>query len=81
MVGRSDAGFGRLLPLFASSLFAWASCKKDFSRCAPGDHGQCKMPSSFGCAIATPYCESPLCVVSYTTSCYEGCVLATECAP
>jgi hypothetical protein len=60
---------------------ATAGCCAHFSRCASGDHGQCKMPSTFACAIATPYCESPVYVVSYTSSCYEGCVLATDCAP
>jgi hypothetical protein len=32
------------------------------------------------CTISSPSCESPY-VMSYTTDCYEGCVLSTECAP
>jgi hypothetical protein len=60
---------------------ASVGCCAHFSRCAAGDHGQCTMPSTFGCAIATPYCESPAYVVSYTSSCYEGCVRADDCAP
>ena len=56
-------------------------CCAHFSGCAPGDHGQCRQPSGLACRIATPFCESPAFVVSYTSNCYEGCVRADDCAP
>jgi hypothetical protein len=59
---------------------AGAGCCARFSRCADGGTAVCKAPSTFGCTIATPFCESPY-VLSYTASCYEGCVLNTECGP
>jgi hypothetical protein len=53
-------------------------CCAHFSRCADGDKAQCAgMPL---CKIATPYCEAPY-VVSFTASCYEGCVNQKDCAP
>jgi hypothetical protein len=30
--------------------------------------------------VAPPNCEGPY-VVSYTDTCYEGCVLSSECGP
>jgi hypothetical protein len=57
---------------------AVAGCCAKFSRCADGDKAMCTgMPL---CKIATPFCELPY-VVSYTGSCYEGCVKKTDCAP
>jgi len=57
---------------------ATAGCCAKFSRCADGA-ANCKS-GSVACTIATPYCEAPY-VVSYTQSCYEGCVRASACAP
>ena len=54
-------------------------CCARFSRCADGGKALCKGTPI--CQIATPYCEAPANVVSYTASCYEGCVRPRECAP
>jgi hypothetical protein len=32
-----------------------------------------------GCAQPAPYCEPTIVVVSYTQTCYEGCVRPSEC--
>jgi hypothetical protein len=53
-------------------------CCTRFSRCADGGAAVCKAPA-ISCDAATPYCEGPF-VVSYSGSCYEGCVQATDCA-
>ncbi|SRR6266540_7486346 len=53
-------------------------CCSRFSRCADGDHANCKGPAA--CDAATPYCEGPF-TVAYSGACYEGCVRATDCAP
>lgn len=53
-------------------------CCARFSRCADGGAAACKAPV-ITCDAATPYCEGPF-VVSYSGSCYEGCVQATDCA-
>jgi len=58
---------------------AVAGCCTSFSHCADGSKAACKGTSV--CQIATPYCEAPAYVVSYTASCFEGCVRPTECAP
>ena len=55
-------------------------CCARFSRCADGANATCTQPSSFACTTAQPYCESPMFKLSYSGSCYEGCVLADECA-
>jgi hypothetical protein len=55
-----------------------SGCCMKFSRCADGA-ANCK-GGNIACTIATPHCEAPY-VLSYTQSCYEGCVRATECAP
>jgi hypothetical protein len=39
----------------------------------------CTPPSPVTCKIATPYCEGPAYVLSYTSNCYEGCVPAAAC--
>jgi hypothetical protein len=57
---------------------AVAGCCASFSRCADGK-AACKGTPL--CKSATPYCEAPAYVVSYTANCYEGCVRPTECAP
>jgi hypothetical protein len=59
---------------------AGAGCCAHFNRCADGGKAICAPPSTLGCDMATPFCESPY-VISYTTICYEGCVLGTECGP
>ena len=56
-----------------------AGCCAVFSRCADGGKAACK--GTPVCQSATPHCEAPAYVVSYTASCYEGCVRPTECAP
>jgi hypothetical protein len=58
---------------------AAVGCCAHFSRCAAGGKASCKGTPL--CQIATPYCEAPAFVVSYTANCYEGCVRPTECAP
>lgn len=57
-------------------------CCARFSQCKEGAQAVCVSPSpgTGFCDMATPVCEGPY-VLAYTTYCYEGCVLATECAP
>jgi hypothetical protein len=50
-----------------------------FTHCADGGKASCN--GAPACQITAPYCEAPAFVVSYTGSCYEGCVRATECGP
>ena len=54
-------------------------CCENFIRCADGGRANCSPPAGFGCAIAQPACGGAY-VTSYTSNCYEGCVLASECA-
>ena len=54
-------------------------CCARFARCANGDRAQCTNPG-IECERVTPYCELPY-VVSYTGTCYEGCVRSTDCMP
>jgi hypothetical protein len=56
-----------------------AGCCAVFSRCADGAKATCTGTPT--CQMATPHCEAPAYVVSYTASCYEGCARPTECAP
>jgi hypothetical protein len=56
---------------------ATIGCCARFSRCADGK-AVCTS-SQVACEIVTPHCEAPAFVVSYTTSCYEGCVRAAAC--
>jgi hypothetical protein len=53
-------------------------CCARFNRCADGNTASCNGNPS--CDIVTPHCEGPY-VVSYTATCYEGCVQAKDCAP
>jgi len=53
-------------------------CCARFSRCADGASAVCKEPSIV-CDAVAPYCEGPY-VVGYSGSCYEGCVLSSDCA-
>jgi hypothetical protein len=55
-------------------------CCARFSRCANGDKALCTEPSTIACDMVTPHCEDPAYVVSYTPSCYEGCVKSKDCA-
>ena len=48
-----------------------------FSRCADGGSAVCKPPAIL-CDAVAPHCEGPY-VISYTASCYEGCVQSTDC--
>ncbi len=52
-------------------------CCAQFSRCAAGDRAHC-MSGAVLCDALTPYCEQPY-TVSFTDSCYEGCVRSSEC--
>jgi hypothetical protein len=55
-------------------------CCTVFFHCADGAKATCTGTPT--CQIAMrPYCEAPAYVISYTASCYEGCVRPTECAP
>jgi hypothetical protein len=54
-------------------------CCARFARCAPGATALCKDPG-VGCEVVTPFCEGPY-MVSYTATCYEGCVQQRDCAP
>lgn len=55
-------------------------CCAHFSRCAEGGTATCKDPG-LSCTIATPFCEKPAYVLSYSNGCYEGCVQPKDCAP
>ncbi len=56
-----------------------SGCCAHFSRCADGAKASCTGTPL--CQIVTPYCDPDAFVVSYTASCYEGCVRPTECGP
>ena len=57
---------------------AMIGCCMAFNRCADGGKALCT--GNPQCEMMTPQCGSNY-VVAYTASCYEGCVLASECAP
>ena len=57
-----------------------AGCCENFSRCADGGRANCTPPAAFGCTISQPACGAGNYVNSYTSNCYEGCVLSSECA-
>jgi len=58
---------------------ATPGCCAHFARCADLDRAHC-MSGAALCAMVPPHCEQPY-VISYTGSCYEGCVRTTECMP
>jgi hypothetical protein len=54
-------------------------CCAHFLWCADGAKASCGgMPL---CQVVAPHCEAPAFVVSYTGSCFEGCVRPSECGP
>jgi hypothetical protein len=55
---------------------AGAGCCAHFDHCADGKTANCTGPAL--CKLATPFCEAPF-VLSYTGTCYEGCVRQGEC--
>ena len=57
---------------------ATVGCCIHFNRCADGGKAVCTPPATFGCTIAAISCVGSY-VTSYTTDCYEGCVLPSEC--
>jgi hypothetical protein len=57
---------------------AVAGCCAHFQKCVDGGKAACT--GMVACTIVKPYCELPY-VVSYSGSCYEGCVKQTDCAP
>jgi hypothetical protein len=59
---------------------ASAGCCAQFSLCADGAQASCD-GSNVQCTVVAPHCESPNYVVSYTPTCYEGCVNPDDCAP
>ena len=56
---------------------AAVNCCMHFNRCADGGHANCTGPAA--CTVAQPACSPPY-ALGYTASCFEGCVLQTECA-
>ena len=52
-------------------------CCTRFDRCADGGKANCMGPAL--CKSLTPKCEGPNYVLSYTGSCYEGCVHPSAC--
>ena len=54
-----------------------AGCCAQFNSCANGGRANCD--GQVSCGAKTPYCAGPY-VVSYTSTCFEGCVLQSECA-
>jgi hypothetical protein len=66
-------------PVFKSSLDcarATPGCCTTFSKCADGAKADCAGPAL--CEMAPPYCEGPY-AIAYTNSCYEGCVVQSDC--
>ncbi len=57
---------------------AGVGCCIRFNRCASGAKAICTVPATFGCTVQTPSCEGDF-VISYSGSCYEGCVKTSEC--
>jgi hypothetical protein len=55
-----------------------AGCCTHYSGCADGAKATCAPPSTLACKSLAPDCEGPY-VLSYTSTCYEGCVLSSEC--
>ncbi len=54
-------------------------CCAHFSWCADGAKASCGgVPL---CQVVGPYCDGTAYVVSYTASCFEGCVRPSECGP
>jgi hypothetical protein len=60
---------------------ASVGCCAQFQRCADGATADCQGGAGVSCGAMTPRCESPAYVVSYTATCFEGCVAPKECAP
>jgi hypothetical protein len=61
---------------------AVAGCCTAFGFCGDGGKAACNGPTGTGaelCMAQPPGCEGPAFVLSYTASCYEGCVRPTEC--
>ncbi len=56
---------------------AGLGCCTHFSRCADGGTAICQEPAIV-CDAVAPRCEGPY-VVGYSSGCYEGCVLASDC--
>jgi len=68
-------------PVFIDQMVCGCSapgCCIHYQRCTEGKKATCTPPAEFGCTIQQPRCEGPY-VVGYTSSCYEGCVRATDC--
>lgn len=58
---------------------AQVGCCARYASCAQGATANCDA-SALGCLAPEPFCESPAFVLSYTASCYEGCVRPEDCA-
>lgn len=54
-------------------------CCTRFSFCAPGETADCE-GANVDCEAVTPLCEPPTFAVSYSGTCYEGCVKVEDCA-
>jgi hypothetical protein len=68
-------------PVFIDQMVcgcAALGCCIHYQRCADGKKATCTAPAGLACEAPQPRCEGPY-VVGYTTSCYEGCVRATDC--
>jgi len=61
-----------------SCACAAAGCCTTFERCDDGGSVACS--GQVSCTSATPYCEAPY-AVQYQSNCFNGCVLASKCAP
>ncbi|HWP07853.1 MAG TPA: Hint domain-containing protein, partial [Polyangiaceae bacterium] len=57
---------------------ASVGCCAKFSRCVDGDKADCE-GKGLSCEALTPLCDDPAFVVSYSGSCYEGCVKPKDC--
>ncbi len=59
---------------------AVAGCCATFAGCADGAKASCTGTTPL-CKSRGPYCDGVAYVVSYTASCFEGCVRPSECGP
>ncbi len=90
IIALAAAGCGRGESALCSSLTTRDACDarpdchsvfQDRGVCGcAADGGKARCSGMIQCGVAPPNCEGPY-VVSYTDTCYEGCVLSPECGP
>jgi hypothetical protein len=77
--GRDCIARGDCYPVFTSDEPCNnICCASHFARCEQGYEAHCR--GTPVCQLLEPNCVGPF-VVAYSGSCYDGCVLISECAP